>query len=312
MTIEVVSMAGFATIQDFGRPGHRAYGVPAGGAMDVRSLAAANALVQNAGNAAAIEWALAGGAIRFLSSARIAIMGAAAEITHNGSPLGMNMAVDVAPDDELRVVRFRAGAFLYVAVRGGLDVPVLLGSRATYVPGAFGGLEGRRLRAGDRIRTARWTTPSRGGGDNVPPPANGVGSDDRPIRAIEGPNAPAFTREFREAFWNTDFTISATSSRAGYRLERGRASPEIFTSDVSEPACVGAIQVPTGGEAIVLMPDGPTVGGYPKIGVVASVDLGALAQRSPGSTVRFQRISLTVAHDLCRAVPPVADAGIPT
>lgn len=299
-------MAGLATIQDFGRRGHLSDGVPVGGAMDAASLASANALVQNRPDAAGIEWALAGGAVRFLSRARIGISGANADVTLNGSRLRSNTAANVAPGDEIAVTRFRTGSFLYLAVRGGVDVPVALGSRSTYVPAGFGGFEGRRLRAGDRIPIGRGSDVPAADAD-ARPAQRTLLTDDAPIRVIEASCDSALTREFREAFWAGDYTVSASSSRGGYRLERGSPSHETFTSGISEPTCVGAIQIPSGREAIVLMRDAPTVGGYPRIGVVASVDLGALAQRPPGSAVTFERISLAVAHDLLRSLPSLAD-----
>lgn len=307
MTIEVTAMAGFATIQDAGRPGYRAHGVPPCGAMDVSSLAAANTLVGNPGDCAAIEWALAGGSLRLDARARIAVAGAHVRLTRNGSPVSMNATLQLEQGDDLTVERFGSGAYAYVAVRGGIDVPIVLGSRSTYLPAAFGGLDGRRLRAGDRLSIGRSASPGAGAARGSPAVANADAA--RAIRVIEGPNITAFSDEFREAFWASEFTLSASSNRTGYRLERAPVADPVSRSRLSEPACVGAIQVPSGGGAIVLMADGPTVGGYPKIGVVASVDLPVLAQRTPGSAVRFERITLTAAQQLLREVPPLARSG---
>ena len=300
MTLTIARISGFATVQDGGRPGYRADGVPLGGAMDPVSLARANALVGNPATSAAIEWALAGGTVRFSEEAVVAVAGAEIELARNGAVLPTNVAVGFAPGDELAVGRLVRGSYAYVAVRGGIDVPAVLGSRATYLPAALGGLGGRRLRAGDIL-------PIGAGGRNarMPAPASPdtvSAGEARSIRAIEGPNASAFSPEFVTRFWASEFTLSPSSSRTGYRLDReAQADPDPpDRNGISEPACVGAIQVPDGASAIVLMPDGPTVGGYPKIGVVASVDIPALAQRMPGDTIRFELITLREAQRLLR------------
>ncbi|MEX1186517.1 MAG: biotin-dependent carboxyltransferase family protein [Gemmatimonadaceae bacterium] len=301
MSLTIRRISGFATIQDGGRRGYRAEGVPLCGAMDPISLARANALVGNPGTAAAIEWALAGGIVRFSTSVIVAVAGAEIELTRNGAVLATNGAVEFAPGDELAIGRLVRGSYAYIAVRGGIDVPAVLGSRSTYLPAAFGGLDGRRLRAGDVLAIG-----AAGRRKRKPRPASSRSLRDsremRPIRAIEGPNTSAFTKGFAERFWASEFTLSPTSNRTGYRLTReAHADPDApDRSGISEPACVGAIQVPDGASAIVLMPDGPTVGGYPKIGVVASVDIAELAQRMPGDSMRFERITVKEAQRLLR------------
>lgn len=301
MSLTIGRISGFATIQDGGRPGYRAEGVPPSGAMDPISLARANALVGNPGTAAGIEWALAGGIVRFTTSAIVAVAGAQIELTRNGAVLATNAAVEFAPGDVLAIGRLVRGSYAYVAVRGGFDVPAVLGSRSTYLPAAFGGLDGRRLRAGDVLAIGaagkRKRKPGRPGAKSL-----NDSDETRPIRAIEGPNTSAFSPEFAERFWTSEFTLSPSSNRTGYRMER-QAPADAEPPDrggISEPACVGAIQVPDGASAIVLMPDGPTVGGYPKIGVVASVDIPELAQRMPGDSIRFERITVQEGQRLLR------------
>lgn len=291
-------MVGFATIQDAGRFGYRADGVPQCGAMDMRSLARANTLVGNAVDCAAIEWAMAGGMLRFNSRALVAVAGAQVDLARNGSPVPINATLELEQGDDLTVERFASGAYAYVAVQGGIDVPSLLGSCSTYLPAGFGGVEGRRLRAGDRLLIGRRSSARGRAADH----ALVAATDDaaRAIRVIEGPNNAAFTEEFRDKFWASEFTVSRSSNRTGYRLERAPVADFKFGSSLSAPACLGAIQVPSGAAAIVLMRDGPTVGGYPMIGVVTSVDISVLAQRTPGSAVTFERIPLTEAQRLLR------------
>ncbi len=301
MSLTIRSISGFATIQDGGRPGYRAEGVPLCGAMDSISLAHANTLVGNPTTAAAIEWALAGGIVQFSTSVIVAVAGAEFELARNGAVLSTNVAVEFAAGDVLAIGRLVRGSYAYVAAHGGFDVPAVLGSRSTYVPAAFGGFEGRRLRAGDvlAIGTAgRRKRKPQQFGDSLASRAQ----ETRPIRAIEGPNASVFSPEFVERFWASEFTLLLSSNRTGYRLGREtEADPDPpDRTGISEPACVGTIQVPDGASAIVLMPDGPTVGGYPKIGVVASVDLPELAQRMPGDSIRFERITVQEGQRLLR------------
>lgn len=306
MSITVARMTGLATVQDGGRTGYRAEGVPLCGAMDVAALAIANGLVGNPRELAAIEWALAGGALRFDSAAVVAIAGAEVELTCNGASVPGNTSLDLKAGDELAIGRFARGAYAYLAVRGGIAVPEVLGSRSTYLPAGFGGLDGRRLRAADvlpvgqagRRKTREILT-------SITPSERAVA---RTIRAVEGPNTDAFTREFRAAFWGDQFTLSASSNRTGYRLERKAHQDHATRSAPSEPACAGAIQVPDGAGAIVLMADGPTVGGYPKIGVVASVDIPLLAQCVPGDRVGFELVPIDEAQRLLRTARSLARA----
>lgn len=275
--------------------------------MDLAALALANQLVGNPGEEAAIEWALAGGALRFGLPAVAAVAGAEVVLTRNGASVRNNAALELEPGDELAVSGFVRGAYAYVAVRGGIAVPEVLGSRSTYLPAGFGGLDGRRLRAGDVLPLGRVANGKRRDSPTAVTPAERGAI--RTIRAIEGPNTDAFTREFREAFWRDEFTLSANSNRAGYRLDRKAQRDHAARSAPSEPACVGAIQVPDGNGAIVLMADGPTVGGYPKIGVAATVDVPLLAQCVPGNRVRFDVITADDAQRLLRAAGSLARPG---
>lgn len=304
MSVAVVRMTGLATVQDAGRAGFRAEGVPQCGAMDVAALTQANELVGNPGYEAAIEWALAGGALRFDSRARVAVAGAEVELTCNGAFVANNVALELNAGDELAIGGFVRGAYAYVAVRGGIAVPLVLGSRSTYLPAGFGGLGGRRLRAGDVLPLGQSSDGERRAPTPSPTPAERGAI--RTVRAIEGPNTDAFAREFREAFWGDELTVSASSNRTGYRVERTARQDHASRSAPSEPACVGAIQVPDGSGAIILMADGPTVGGYPKIGVVAAVDIPVLAQCVPGDRVRFELITVDEAQRLLRTTRSLA------
>jgi biotin-dependent carboxylase-like uncharacterized protein len=281
--IEVLKPPPFATVQDLGRPGHRHEGVPPAGAMDPASVRWLNRTLGNHDGAAAIEWALGQGTFRLRRPSAV-VMGPEGG-SLGGVPLPPWTPARCAAGTELIVNPPQATRFSYLAIEGGVDVPIILGSRSTYLPGGFGGLEGRRLQAGDRIRTGG----QRAGTVRAPdsPPRHGG-----EIRVIPGPQAELFDESAWETLLTGSYTIGAASDRMGYRLEGPSLRHAGPASLPSEPACAGAIQVPDGGAPIVLMPDGPTVGGYHKIAVVISADLGQLAQFRPGDRAAFRRVTM--------------------
>jgi len=291
--ITILRAPPFATVQDLGRAGHLDAAVPRAGALDPFALALANVLVGNPPGAAAVEWGLAGGEVRFERDATVALSGATARATVAGRPVGPEHASRAAAGEVLAVERIEDGAWLYVAVSGGIDVPLVLGSRATYLPGRFGGFEGRLLRSGDRLplgspaaRAARRGAPS----DLL------ASAPRTPIGLLPGPDIGLLPDAAWRWLVETEFRVSRAVSRMGYRLE-GPAPALPLSGDLpSAPACIGTIQLPPGGEPIVLMPDGPTVGGYPRMAVVATADLGRLAQRRPGEVVRFEPVELAEAR----------------
>lgn len=284
--IEVLTAPPFITVQDLGRQGLRAKGVPLSGAMDPEGLAWANLLVGNPTGAAGLEWALGTGRIRIPAGRAFAAAGAT--LTWNGMPMLPLTAAVSGPEEtvELGLPRRR---FACLAVAGGVAVEPVLGSRSTYLVAGFGGHEGRRLRRGDFLPLG----PSR-----FLPPLDpwGLPDDSGPesrdsIRVVPGPQSELFDQDSWDGLLGEAYTISAASDRMGYRLEGPPLHHRGSASLPSEPVCAGAVQVPEGGAPIVLMPDGPTVGGYPKLAVVISTDLGALAQCPPGSRPRFELVT---------------------
>jgi biotin-dependent carboxylase-like uncharacterized protein len=280
--ITVAEAPAFATIQDLGRPGFRAAGVPVSGVADRDSAIRLNASLGNDRNAAMIEWAVGGGAVRFHVACTIAIGGAEAECSIDGRSLAAFWPVTVPPGAELTVRRLVRGRYLLLAVAGGIDVPVVLGSRSTLLSAAIGGLQGRRLRTGDTLPI----------GDTS---AGTVGHATRTQHVLQrgsiavrrGPQAALFGGAGWSAFINAEFTVSRASDRTGYRLEGKRLECAGAGALPSEPTCIGAIQVPEGGDPIVLMNDGPTIGGYPKIAVIRRAWISRFAQLAPGARVRF-------------------------
>src|SRR5215469_1057605 len=152
--IEVLTAPPFLMVQDLGRERFRAQGVPVGGAMDPWALSTANVLVGNPPDAAALEWGLGAGSIRWHRAGSCALAGAFVEATLDGVAVSLHTTYRVQSGSTLTVHRFPAGRLMYLATDGGLDVPIVLGSRATYLPGRFGGFEGRLLRASDRVALA--------------------------------------------------------------------------------------------------------------------------------------------------------------
>ncbi len=269
----------YTTVQDLGRVGYRSLGVPLSGAMDPAALQLANVVVGNAPGLPALECTAPGPMLRALDDVTIAITGADLEARLDRATLERGTAISVRAGQTLSFGAPRAGMWAYVAVAGGLDVPMVLGSASAYVPGSLGGI---RLRAGDVL--GRREGPTRfltGRTPTLPIPAT-----EATVRVIAGPQDGWFEPEVLAAFYRATFTVSVRSDRAGTRLDgpKVQVQRERMLSDGMVP---GAVQVPSGGQPIVIMPDGPTTGGYPKLGVVASADLRLVAQARPGVKIRF-------------------------
>jgi biotin-dependent carboxylase-like uncharacterized protein len=288
--ITVLKAPPFATVQDLGRTGHLHAAVPRAGALDPFALIVANLLVGNSRGAAAIEWGVAGGEVRFERDSMVALSGATAMATLGGRSLAPDRAERARAGECLTIERIETGAWVYLAVDGGIDVPPVLGSLATYLPAHFGGLEGRLLRTGDRLPVGSEapTAVSR----KQLPTGWRTGKTDEPIALLPGPDRELLAAPAWDWLLGTEFRVSRSVSRMGYRLEAPPLALALPGDRPSAPACPGTVQLPPGGEPIVLMPDGPTVGGYLRIAVVATADLGRLAQRTPGGRVRFQIIEL--------------------
>jgi antagonist of KipI len=288
--ITIVHAPPYLTVQDAGRRRSRAFGVPRGGAMDLFALEALNSIVGNAPEAAALEWALSGGSLKFEADSVFAIGGARARATLAGGDVPPFTTVYAAAGSELQIEQISDGRFLYLACAGGVDVPAVLGSRSTYLPGHFGGFQGRMVGRGDSlplghrpptVPAAGFTCPA----ELLPAYTSSV------VHVTAGSHADLFDDAAWRAFTETDFVVSQGSDRTGYKLH-GQALSHGLGSLPSDPGCQGAIQIPSEGTPIVLMADAPTVGGYPKLAVVSKADMPILAQRSPGARVRFELITI--------------------
>lgn len=280
----------YLTVQNGPRRRSRSIGVPPGGAMDNFALQAANTIVGNDPNAAALEWALGGGAFQFQQDCVFAIAGATARTLVGGRVVAPCTTTSARAGEEVIVEQISAGRFLYFAFTGGVDVPIVLGSRSTYLPGHFGGLDGRLVKTGDTLPllSAVGSPPADGfhcAAELIPRYDSGI------VHVVAGPQSSLFDESAWKILTESPYRVSSASDRTGYKLE-GRALGHSPGSLPSEPGCPGAIQVPGDGVPITLMADAPTVGGYAKIAVVSDADLPILAQRRPGETVRFERITI--------------------
>ncbi len=280
-------------VMDLGRPGWGALGVPAGGAADPAALAAANRLVGNEAAAAGLEIVQRGPVLRFPRGGVVALTGAPfAAARSSGVPAAWNETLVLAAGETLRLGRAQTGCRCWLAVRGGVAVPSLLGSASTFLPAGFGGHEGRALRRGDRL--ALGTGPGdmhllRGG----PPP----GEPDAPLRVVAGPQVGLFENAGLAAFFGARYRVDAASDRRGVRLG-GPAVAHVRAELPSQGMLPGAIQVPPDGQPIILGWDGPVTGGYPVIAAVIAADWPRLAQLRPGDSVRFVTIDVEAARAL--------------
>jgi antagonist of KipI len=303
------------TVQDAGRSGFAHLGVPPSGACDPRALAVANLLLGNEPGAAMLEVTMAGPVLRVLATTVIALGGAelGARVREEGRPLRTNGSHTVRAGTHIEFTADSGGVGLraYLAVAGGIDVPEVLGSRSTYVPSGFGGIEGRPLATGDRIVSRGRLEPDVAGRSW---PAAMLSTDidgAHVIRAVAGPHAerldPVSWRWLTEDVWE----VSARSDRTGIRLGGPALSarPATALEVTSQPMVWGAVQVPPGGEPIVLLADHQTVGGYAVPLVAITADRPTLGQLGAGDRLRFEIVGIEAAHAALHAAESELRAG---
>jgi biotin-dependent carboxylase-like uncharacterized protein len=283
------------TVQDPGRFGYQRVGIPASGPMDRLAFLAANRLVANPDGAAALECTIKGPRLEVRQAALVAVTGAPRGFTVNGQEAPAWTAVRVRPGDVLAFQMASAGCRAYLAVAGGIDVPPVLGSRATYLRGHLGGLEGRALRKGDVLAVGPPTGAAREG-RAILPALRPAYPAERECRVILGPQADRFTPEGVRAFLGDPYEVTPQADRMGYRLKGPVIAHARGHDIVSDGIPLGGIQVPGEGQPIVLLADRQTAGGYTKIATVIGVDIGAIGQTRPGQRVRFRQVTLEDAH----------------
>jgi len=281
--IRVMRPGFLTTVQDLGRFGHAHQGVSVSGAADALALRAGNLLVGNAENAAGLEMTLVGGAFAFESDAVVALTG-----SDFGAGLPLWQAVEIQAGSVIRCGASQSGARCYLAVRGGIDVPLVLGSASTHV---LTGLGGRALQAGDELGVGEGAV-RRARTAAVVPPELSHGT----LRVTAGPQAEWFP----EDWYGASYQVTEESNRMGLRLH-GPAIPSPSGHMLTEGAPLGAMQIPPDGQPIILLVEHQTTGGYPKPANVISADLSRVGQLRPRDTVRFERVSIDHALDLLRA-----------
>ena len=303
MPIEVVKPGLSTTVQDRGRSGYYNVGIPPSGALDQFALTAANLLVGNDPGAAALECAYLGPELRFTEPRVLAVTGAELEPSVNGERRPSWSSFEVEAGDVLTFGHVKRGARMYLAVAGGIDVPVILSSRSTYTLGALGGYEGRPLADGDQLSVGPDSAAE--AGRSVPEELRPAMPTELEIRVVMGLYDHLLTDAGRETFLETAWTLTPTADRIGFRYKGGqlelvkRSQPFGAGSDpsniVDSPYPIGSIQVPGGVEPIVLHRDAVSGGGYAMVATVISADMDTVAQSAPGSKTRFVPVSLEAA-----------------
>lgn len=288
------------TVQDEGRVGWARYGVPPSGPLDKAAFRAANRLVGNPPDAAGLEITLTGPTLRCSRPSLVAVCGAEFELWAGSIRVPTWHAVFLRAGQWLYFGERRQGARAYLAVDGGMDVPLFLDSRSTYLTGDFGGLEGRALRRGDRLPLGPGALqPSMRAGRAWPASERPPYTSAPTLRVVLGPQDDHFTQAGLETFLSTVYELTPESNRMGARLKGPPIQHRDTTGIVSDGVVIGSVQVPASGQPIVMLADHQTTGGYPKIATVIQADLPLLAQIVPGDYVRFDAVSLAEAQTLC-------------
>ncbi|MEA1963760.1 MAG: biotin-dependent carboxyltransferase family protein [Candidatus Aerophobetes bacterium] len=298
--LEVLEPGLLTTVQDSGRFGYQKYGVPVSGGMDTFSLKIANLLVANSINEGVLEITGLGIVkLKILNNTAVALTGADLTPMIDTSPLPMWRATEVKKGKILSLGGAKRGFRAYLSVAGGIDIPLVLGSRSTYCKAKIGGIEGRPLRKGDIISSflpgqsleeiARRYLPE----DSVPDLPEEIEA-----RVIMGPQDDYFKPEGIQTFLNSWYSVSPESDRTGYRLRGPRITHKDKTDIITDAIPLGAIQVPGDGLPIILMADRGPTGGYPKIACILSVDVDKVGQLKPGDKIKFKKIDIKEAHKI--------------
>jgi biotin-dependent carboxylase-like uncharacterized protein len=305
--LKVVRAGLFDTLQDLGRVGFMALGMPTAGAMDRIALRLANALSGNPANTAGLEIGVMGPDLLVeADSVRVALVGPLSPSLIEAPdapprPLESDRTHLLKRGQVLRVGMVEGSSTAYLAIAGGLALPAFMGSLSTYARAGIGGFEGRKLAAGDTIPLKLAAAPSGDERKLAAPFDYGRG----PIRVVWGPQDEAFSVRGRRTFTGSEYRVSREADRMGIRFEGPTIEHAVSVDKggadiISDGIGPGAIQVPGAGLPIVLLADRQTVGGYPKIATVASVDLPRLGRLLPGQAVRFTAITVEEAEKLRR------------
>ena len=299
MAVKILAPGLSTTVQDLGRPGYYHLGIPISGGMDRFALSVANMLVGNDEGAAVLEAVFLGPEIEFTQGATVAVTGADLPPKVNGDERPTWEAFAVKPGDKLSFGFLKSGARAYIAISGGIDVPVKLGSRSTYTLGALGGHEGRALKAGDVLPLGQGAV----GGGSIPADLRRGARNPAELRMLPGLYWHRITAEAGKQFFADTWKVAPEADRIGYRFKGGkpldfvpRTPPFGAGSDPSNivDACYpyGSVQVPSGTEPIVLHRDAVSGGGYMMLGTIISADMDLIGQLQPHSPAQFVDVTL--------------------
>jgi antagonist of KipI len=299
-TIEVAAPGLLTTVQDLGREGFGPIGVSPSGAADAVSLRLGNLLVGNPANAAGLEMTLLGGTFHFTEGGLLALTGSDFGATLDDAPAGLWASVQVRAGQTLRVGPTRSGARCYLCVQGGIAVPPFLGSASTHLLSGLGGFEGRALRKGDVLPIG--PSPESAGRTfkraAISTDALAKLAPRKTLRVTPGPQSDWFPEVAQHLFYENIYRVTEESNRIGIRLT---GNPLLWGSDknmITEGVPLGAIQLPPGGQPIIMFVEQQTTGGYPKIANVISADMHSVGQLRPRDEIRFAQVSQEEAHTL--------------
>jgi len=290
------------TIQDLGRPGYLRYGIPPSGPMDREAFVLANRLVGNLDTAAGLECTLIGPRLEARGECLIAVTGAEMAVTVNDREVPRWTGVRLKAGDTLRLGTAQRGVRAYLASSGGIEVPPVLGSRATYLRGQLGGLEGRQLRKGDFLPLGRSEGSLEAAeGRRVRAEVIPSYTEEPEVRVVLGPQVDRFTSEGIATFLDNPYEMLPQADRMGARLRGPRITHTRGHDIISDGIPMGGIQVVGDGQPIVLLADRQSTGGYTKIATVCSFDIGRVGQVRPGQRLRFRSVTVQEAHVTLRA-----------
>lgn len=293
--IEVIKPGFYSLIQDAGRFGYQAYGMPVSGALDMDSFRLANWLVGNDLNEAVLEITLTGPVLKFNENTVLGITGANMQPMIDGQSVGMNKTIKVAKGSVLSFGKLISGCRSYLSFKGKLDVLRVMESASTYAYAGIGGVKGRQLQIGDKLFLENLNKHIII--KEVPDELRIHSFRVLPVRVIEGPEFELLEESEQEKLFTKEFRIHINSDRMGYRLEKTKLKPpsiEMLSSGIVK----GTIQLPSSGEPILLLSDAQTTGGYPRIANVIQADLSMLAQQKPSDAIRFRKTTLQEAQAL--------------
>lgn len=296
MSITVLNPGLLTTVQDMGRVGYQQFGVSVSGVMDPRATSIANILVGNEEGEAVLECTMLGPQLRFDVANCIAITGGDLGPTLDGKPIPNYAAISVQAGQVLRFTGPKTGCRCFIAFAGGLDIPVIMGSRSTYLKAKIGGLNGRKLQKDDVIAFRSPKSQLKNLNDRSLSPEFVL----RPVyslRVVMGPQDDAFTPEGIETFLSEIYTVTPEFDRMGCRLDGPVITHKNGGDIISDGIAFGAIQVPSAGKPILMLADRQTTGGYTKIANVITADFRLLGQLKGGDKVRFEKVSIVHAQD---------------